>query len=441
MIVDTALQASTIASSPSGEPANGRAYRRDALVQGQRVAPVDRALLDAYDAIDRRALRAYRVERLREQLRKHDYAGMLLADPLNIRYATDTNNLGLWVMHSPSRYVFIATDGPLVLFDFTSSKHNSEGIESIDEIRPATPWIYFLAGPRVEEKADAWAHEITDLLRTHGGGNLRLAVDRCDPWGAERLTRLGISLFDAQPLTEQARLIKGPEEIAQHRVSMGVCDLGVARMREALRPGITENQLWSVFHETNIAHGGEWAESRLLSSGPRTNPWFQDATNRVIEAGDMVCFDTDMVGPGGYLSDISRSFVCPGHGVSANQRNLLGYAEDQIQHNLGLLRAGVTFREFAERCWPVPDRYVHNRYMMMLHGVGLVDEYPSVAYAVDFDAWGYDGTFEENMVVSVESYIGEEGGAEGVKLEEQVLITPTGAIALSSTPLIADRNA
>jgi Xaa-Pro aminopeptidase len=77
--------------------------------------------------------------------------------------------------------------------------------------------------------------------------------------------------------------------------------------------------------------------------------------------------------------------------------------------------------------------------MMMLHGVGLVDEYPSVAYAVDFDAWGYDGTFQENMVVSVESYIGEQGGKEGVKLEEQVLITANGSIVLSQSPLLGRR--
>ncbi len=74
--------------------------------------------------------------------------------------------------------------------------------------------------------------------------------------------------------------------------------------------------------------------------------------------------------------------------------------------------------------------------MMMLHGVGLVDEYPSVAYAVDFAEWGYDGLFQENMVVSVESYIGEQGGGEGVKLEEQVLITANGPIKLSRTPLV-----
>jgi len=135
-------------------------------------------------------------------------------------------------------------------------------------------------------------------MARHGAGNRRLAVDRCDPWGAERLKAQGIQLFDAQALMEQARLIKSVQEIASHRVSMDVCDLAIARMRASLVPGITENQLWSIMHGTNVAQGGEWAESRLLNSGSRTNPWFQDASDKVIEAGEMVCFDTDMVGPG-----------------------------------------------------------------------------------------------------------------------------------------------
>lgn len=411
-------------------------FRQDPSVSEHQLAPLDQELLHAHAAIDRRALRRYRLERIRAQLVAHDYAAVLLADPINIRYATDTNNLGLWVMHSPSRYVLVTASGPMILFDFTSSKHNSEHIETLDEIRPATPWMYFLAGPRVEEKASSWAHEVAELVLHHGGGNRRLAVDRCDPWGATKLVDLGLTLHDAQPLMEQARLIKSAEELASHRVSMGVCDLAIARMRASLRPGITENQLWSILHGTNVAHGGEWAESRLLSSGQRTNPWFQDATDKPIQAGEMVCFDTDMVGPGGYLSDISRSFVCPGRPATARQRDLLQTAAEQLTQNINLLRPGLGFREFAERCWPVPDKYRHNRYMMMLHGVGLVDEYPSVAYATDFADWGYDGTFAENMVVSVESFIGEQGGPEGVKLEEQVVITAAGAVKLSRTPLL-----
>jgi Xaa-Pro aminopeptidase len=40
------------------------------------------------------------------------------------------------------------------------------------------------------------------------------------------------------------------------------------------------------------------------------------------------------------------------------------------------------------------------------------------------------------MVVCVESYIGAVGGGQGVKLEQQVLITPTGAEPMSHAPLI-----
>lgn len=78
-------------------------------------------------------------------------------------------------------------------------------------------------------------------------------------------------------------------------------------MQHALRPGITENQLWSLLHQANIELGGEWIETRLLSSGGRTNPWFQEASDRVICPRDFVCFDTDLIGPFGYCCDVSRT--------------------------------------------------------------------------------------------------------------------------------------
>jgi Xaa-Pro aminopeptidase len=385
-------------------------------------------------AIDQRKLRAYRLDRVRAELRRRDYAGALLGDPLNIRYATGSRNMSVWTAHAPGRWAFVPTEGPVVLYEFSSSMHVSRDLETIGEIHPCVPWTYFLAGPRTEEKAALWAGEIAAMVAKAGGKNRRLAIDRCDPSGALKLAAAGLELHDGQEAVEQARLIKSPEEIQCLRLSMEVCDTAIAAMRRALRPGLTENQLWSILHEVNIAHDGEWIECRLLASGERTNPWFQECSNRVIAPGDIVAFDTDMVGPTGYLADISRSWVCPGKTPTDEQRRLYAIAEEQVLHNIGILKPGLGFREFAERCWPVPERFVPNRYMMMVHGVGLVDEYPSVAYASDFADWGYDGRFEENMVVSVESYIGEVGGREGVKLEQQVLIGAAGAEAMSATP-------
>ena len=387
-------------------------------------------------AIDQRTLRQGRLAKLRRELALHDYAGALLADPINIRYATGTRNMALWTSHAPGRYVLVLTDGPVVMFEFGTSKHLSVGFESIDELRTSTPWFHFLAGPRVEEKARLWADEILELLACHAGSNRRLAVDRCEPWGAALLTRAGLSLFDAQRPLELARAIKTTEEIQCLQLAVDVCDVAVDRMRRALRPGITENQLWSVLQATNIAHDGEWIECRLLASGPRTNPWFQECGNRIIEAGDLVAFDTDMVGPLGYLADISRTFLCPGKRASTEQLNLYETAQEQVLRNSELIRPGVPFREFSDKAWGVRPEFIPNRYMMLVHGAGLVDEYPVVADRSDFAHWGYDGNFEANMVVCVESYIGALGGVQGVKLEEQYLVTESGVRSMSRSPFL-----
>ena len=68
--------------------------------------------------------------------------------------------------------------------------------------------------------------------------------------------------------------------------------------------------------------GGEWIECRILSSGQRTNPWMQESSNKVIQSGEMVSFDTDMVGPYGYCADISRAFV-EGHKFNEEQKNYI----------------------------------------------------------------------------------------------------------------------
>ena len=67
-----------------------------------------------------------------------------------------------------------------------------------------------------------------------------------------------------------------------------------------------------------------------------------------------------------------------------------------------------------------------------MHGVGLADEYPSLKHREDYTKKGYDGVFEEGMTICVESMIAVDGGREGVKLEEQVLITKDGPKTLSS---------
>ncbi len=396
-------------------------------------AGADRPLASPIAPATLKAARAYRQERIRQQLRAHDCAAILLYDPVNIRYALDVSNMQLWMTHNPSHYAVICTDGPAVDFEYRGSEHVAHGIETIDEVRPATSWFYFTAGSRVAERCERWADEVADLVRAHGGGNRRLAVDKLEPLGVDALRRRGLTLVEGQQITEQARCVKSAEELQLMGWTIRVCEAAMARMYEASEPGRSEQEVWAELHYENIRSGGEWIETRLLAAGPRTNPWFQECSAHVCEDGDMLAFDTDMIGPYGYCADLSRSWTVGHRAMTGPQRALYAAAREQIEHNLALLRPGLAFREFTERSWPIPEKYLARRYSCALHGVGMADEWPSVPLGPDI-AGVYDGCFAENMVVCVEALIGEVGGRECVKLETQARITATGAERLDSFP-------
>ena len=216
-------------------------------------------------------------------------------------------------------------------------------------------------------------------------------------------------------------------------ISISVCEAGMAKMHEELRAGVTENQLWSHLHQVNIAMGGEWIETRLLSSGGRTNPWFRECSDRIIRAGELVAFDTDLIGPFGYCSDISRTWFCGPGRATAEQKRLYAYACEQVLTNIDEMRAGRAFREIAETSWRVPDEFVARRYGSMAHGVGLADEWPHMTFSDRADL-SMPGALEPGMTICVESYIGAEDGVEGVKLEDQILVTENGPQRLSTYP-------
>lgn len=380
-------------------------------------------------------LRMGRLARVRAELAKRDYAAAVLYDPVNIRYASGSSNMQVWTLHNAVRYLFVPVSGPVVLFDFHNCEHLSAHLETVDEVRPATAWYYFGSGYRTAEHARVWAQELDGLLRTHGSGNRRVAFDKCDPAGFRELTALGVEITDGQEVMEQARAIKSAEEIRAMRISIAACEAGLARMRAALRPGISENELWSHLHAENIARGGEWIETRLLASGPNTNPWFQECGTRIIQDGDIVSFDTDLIGPYGYCTDMSRTWVAGERMPGPEQRDLYALAREQIEHNTQLLKPGVSFQELSQAAWRLPDDCAPNRYSVVYHGVGLCDEYPSIYYPEDHAAVGYDGELHEGMTICVESYMGRVGGNEGVKLEQQVLITREGHELLTHYPL------
>ena len=383
------------------------------------------------DEINFDKLRSYRLDRVKKELEKNNLEACILFDPVNVRYALDTVNMSVYNMHNLTRYCFIPVYGPVILYEYFNCEKLSEHLNLINEIRPAITWDYFSNGDQAGIQLEKWINEVKDLSKSYFKTK-KLAIDVINGPAITALNKSGIEVVDAKSIIEQARVIKSPEELKCMKAAIDVAEIAVNKMRNELKAGMTEDELWSILHKTNIEHGGEWVECRILSSGERTNPWMQESSNKIIQSGEMVSFDTDMVGPYGYCADISRAFV-EGNKFSEEQRKLYLMAVEHINHNSRLIKPGLSFKEFTEKSWKLPEEYYGNRYSCMVHGIGLCDEWPQIKYPTD--GGQREGYFEKNMTITVETYIGKVGGKEGVKLEQQYLVGENGLELMSHHPL------
>lgn len=371
----------------------------------------------------------YGLHRTQAALRRRGLAAALLFDPLNIRYVTGTSLMPVWTLHAPERCVLVPADGKPVLWEYPSATAEPPGHLNIS-LRRVRSWSALDCGERYLERAADFAVEVQQLLKDLGIHGELVGIDRLDTPGFLALQDAGLTLRPAQLALEESRAIKSPDEIELIRRSVAVADAAVTHLRDSLQPGMTENEVWATFIGHAFAHGGEYVECRLLSSGPRTNPWFQEATDRRIEPGDLVSFDTDLVGPAGYLADLSRAYIAGDAKPTAQQQRLYDDARQFLNEIMSEVRPGAAFDELGERLSRrFPDKYHAQRYPYIAHGSGLSDEYPAILFADR-----YEGDVQSGMVLSVEAYVGVEGEDEGLKLEEQVLVTDQGIELLSHAP-------
>ena len=109
------------------------------------------------DSIDERAIRAFRADRIRQELRRRDHEAVLVVDPVNLRYATGSRNMQVWTMHNVVRYALIFAHGPTVLFDLATGRHLSAGLETVSDVRASIPFDYMLVAGNAEAMAGRWS--------------------------------------------------------------------------------------------------------------------------------------------------------------------------------------------------------------------------------------------------------------------------------------------
>jgi Xaa-Pro aminopeptidase len=378
--------------------------------------------------VDLERLRAGRLARLQSAMRGRGIEACLFFNQANVRYATGTAVMKVYSEANSVRCAVVAAEGQPILFDHPKAMHISQRI--VDDVRPMPFWE-FTDDPSVE--ASMWASAVRDALDELGVRDRRLAVDKLGTPALLALLGDGMKLLDTGQVTLDARAVKTPEELAVCEENAAIGFAMLSAFEGSLEPGIREQDLLAVITNELLRRGGEYLISRACVSGPNTNPWNLEATSRAVEPGDLAFVDTDAYGREGYLIDVSRTFLCGDARASAAQRDAYRSALDWITSAAELLRPGIAAGEFAERAPKLPERYVPQRYEVMLHSAGLEDEGPSVAYPGDAQP-NPERVFEEGMVVCLEAYTGELGGRDGVKLEDQLVITADGSRNLTPYP-------
>jgi len=382
--------------------------------------------------IDMSRLRSGRLERLQGEMRRHGLPVCLFFNPATIRYATGTDVMGVWAAGTFVRYCLVPAEGTPILWEYEDSIHVSRRF--LDDVRPAYSWQF--GGRDSAGPVKLWAADLRATLRDLGLEGEPLGVDKLDTIGFLALQEEGIHIVDPSPATIDAREVKTPEEIDLFKINGAIGDAILGQFEAAIRPGVREHELLAVLSRALLDYHGEFLFTRLVASGTNTNPWMSEAHDKIVMPGDLVGIDTDANGYEGYVIDISRTFLCGDRSTPA-QREAYRVAYECVVGMAGIIRPGMTFEEFVRDSPRLPAKFVEQRYGAMAHQAGLEDEGPFFPYPEDVGERGAqipDRVIQPGMILCLECYAGEVGAPFGVKLEDQVLVTDTGAELLSTYP-------
>ena len=241
-------------------------------------------------------------------------------DPLNVRYATDSTDMQLWCTHNAVRYAFVATEGPVILWDFHHCEHLSWHIDTDRRDPPRQSLVLLRGGEHaIRSGRRSGLRRSPTSVSVHGGGNQRLAVDKINPHGVEALERARhFGLLDGEEVMEHARTVKCAGRDQGHAPRRRRLRGGDGAMRAGAHARHDGER--SLGDPARREHPPRRRVDRVAAPrprAPRTNPWFQECSRAGDPGGDLVAFDTDLIGPYGYCCDISRTWLA---GAAADQR-------------------------------------------------------------------------------------------------------------------------
>jgi Xaa-Pro aminopeptidase len=391
--------------------------------------------VDWESRIDMVRMREERLTRAREAVVAAGYDAVLLLSDPNIRYVTavaTTSVSGAGGFH----YSLLFADGRITHWDSADhAVHQRRTCPWLHDVRYAAPGIGIVPaalgpGPAAELLGKQMAKEVATALSEHGVLSGRIGLDVGQPALQGLLERYGYAVdAGAGAALAQARARKTPDEVECLRLSASVCEAGFQAMREAIRPGARESEVFARGVARIIELGGEHGGGNI-SSGPNTWPKSQaDTTDRVVRPGDVVYSDLYNIGFHGYRSCYYRTFSCGAPRLQT--RDAHSRAVESLYGVLDAIAPGVSTAQAAQRfpgateAWQMTTNHWG-------HGIGLsLYEIPLTWRGATAEG---ASVYEEGMTMAVETQ-DRDGHGQGVRVEEMVVVREGGVELLTRWPI------
>ncbi len=372
-------------------------------------------------------LREYRVGRIVEQLKKKGQRAVMLSKIDTIRYATSFRGVYSWQFHG-NRHIAIVTDEGHVCLMCGSGDYA--------RVTSTMPWLTDVVPfPFVmKEGYNLVESKLKELGITKG----KVGIDMMPFSMVDALQKglPGIEIVDGYPVVEDAQLVKCKEEIDCLRMNAQAVDIGMTKMLDSLREGITEIEVSAAAVQELMMLGAEdIAYHPLVESGMHSWNTYKFPTEKRIQRGDMIWMDCGVPIINGYTGDIARTTVVGP--ASSEQKRLYSGIYDMLHYAIEELKPGNSTSKplaAAEKAAAKHGMSEHTYFGILGHGIGTdLHIAPTVGdRAVKGDIKREVDTFEVNMVLALEPgifYKGLGGGA----VEDMILITEHGPEVLTKT--------
>lgn len=255
----------------------------------------------------------------------------------------------------------------------------------------------------------------------------RVAVFGCEriPWkSADEIRRRlpGIELVDADEDFRRIRRKKSPFEVKLLKRSIRITDEAIEMARSEIRPGMTEKQVAARVSYYFSTQGAQDAFFPMVLGGIDRPAIARVPSDYAFKAGDSVMVDVGASWQG-YQADVARTFIlgapCP---IQEKMWNTVLRAYEAV---LRLAKPGTPCRRLHQAAIDIIEGNGFRLLHRIGHGYGLATsfEWPSLD--------SEPAPLEPGMTIAVEPALYWKGGANAMKLEEDLLITETGCEVLS----------